>query len=243
MRRLDYPCTLAIAVAAAIATAAAHAGARDLLIADGRIAHGQAWRALTGPLVHATWGHLVRDLALVLIAGCAYEAPLCRQRRWLFGAGLIVPGVCVLLAGEARWYCGLSGLSHALLAAALAFEAGRRRGAVRAVVIALGAVAAVKPIYEVVTGAPAFPMDLGGVHQTPIAHAIGAWIGVACGLATWRSSSPRCGSGWSRGPAPRHHDHHDSAHRSNARARGCDLGRPVATKARISPARSARSLC
>ena len=185
LRRCDFTWTLAVAGLAIGATAAAFAspGLAGALIADGRIAHGQLWRALTGPLVHATWGHLVRDIALVAIAGAGYEAPLRSRRALLFAGGLILPPIAVLAAGEARWYCGLSGLSHALLAAALAFELMCRRGAARALVAVLGAICAAKPLYELATGAPAFAMALGpGIVQAPLAHAAGALVGIACGL-------------------------------------------------------------
>lgn len=184
-RRCDFPWTLAVSGLAIAATASAFAspGIADLLVADPRIAHGQLWRALTGPLVHATWGHLVRDLALVAIAGAAYEAPLRPLRAPLFMAGLVLPGLAVLAVGDAEWYCGLSGLSHALLAAALSYELVRRRGAGRAIVLALAAVAAAKPIFELVTGAPAFAMSLGdGVVQVPLAHVTGVLTGITCGL-------------------------------------------------------------
>jgi rhomboid family GlyGly-CTERM serine protease len=184
LARCDFPWTLAVAVLACLATAAAFASPwlADALRADGRIVHGQPWRAITGPLVHATWGHLVRDLALVAIAGVGYEAPLRARRALLFGAGLIVPALVVLAAG-ARWYCGVSGLSHALLAAALCHELVHRRGGARLIVVALGALAVLKPGYELVTGAPAFPMSLGdGVVQAPLAHVAGVVIGIACGL-------------------------------------------------------------
>ncbi|HZJ62466.1 MAG TPA: rhomboid family intramembrane serine protease [Kofleriaceae bacterium] len=181
----DFPWTLAVGVLAVVATAVARTSPRfaDAVVADGRIAHGQLWRALTGPFVHATWGHLVRDLALVALAGVAYEAALRSRRALLFAGGLAFPAIAVLAAGDARWYCGLSGLSHALLAAALSYELVSRRGIVRALVAALCAVSAVKPIYEVVTGAPAFAMSLGpGVVQVPRAHAVGVLLGIACGL-------------------------------------------------------------
>jgi len=194
-RRCDFPWTIAVALLAIAATAAAHDGSSiaDALIADRRIAHGQLWRALTGPLVHATWGHLVRDLALIAIAGAGYEAPLRPRRALLFAAGIAVPAIAVLAAGDARWYCGLSGLSHALLAAALAHELGARRGAARAVVLALCAAGAGKLIYELVTGAPAFAMALGdGVAQVPLAHVAGALVGIACGRhPTSRDSGAR----------------------------------------------------
>jgi rhomboid family GlyGly-CTERM serine protease len=183
--RCDFPWTLAIVALAVVATVGASGAPRiaDALIADARIAHGQLWRAVTGPLLHATWGHLVRDLALVALAGVAYEAPLRSQRLRLFAAGLILPAVAVLAAGEARWYCGVSGLSHALLAAALAYEFVRRRGAARAIVLGLCLVSAIKPVHELVTGAPAFAMSLGdGVTQAPLAHVVGVLVGIACGL-------------------------------------------------------------
>ncbi|MEO7733415.1 MAG: rhomboid family intramembrane serine protease [Kofleriaceae bacterium] len=187
--RCDFPWTLALVGLAVIATAAAFGSPRiaDALRADGRIADGQLWRAVTGPLLHATWGHLVRDLALVALAGVAYEAPLRSQRVPLFGAGLILPAVAVLAAGDARWYCGTSGLSHALLAAALSYELMRRRGATRAIVLGLCLASAMKPLYELVTGAPAFAMSLGdGVTQAPLAHVVGVLVGITCGLRAGR---------------------------------------------------------
>jgi rhomboid family GlyGly-CTERM serine protease len=187
--RCDFPCTLAVGVLAAFATAGAlgSPAIARALVADGRIVHGELWRAATGPLVHATWAHLIRDLALVALAGAAYEAPLRSRRAVLFAAGLVAPPLAVLAAGEVGWYCGLSGLSHALLAAALAYELVRRRGAARAIVLVLCAGCAVKPIYELVTGAPAFAMSLGaGVVQVPLAHAAGVAVGLLCGLAAGR---------------------------------------------------------
>lgn len=188
-RALDWPWTLAIAVIAFTATGAsfASASARDALVADGRVFDGQWWRLVTGPFVHATWGHVVRDLALVMIAGVAYEAPLASRKLALFAGGLVLPALAVLAAGDADWYCGLSGLSHALLAAALSYEVMRRRGIARAIVLTLCAIAAVKPLYELVTGVPAFAMSLGpGVIQVPLAHAVGVALGIACGLAAGR---------------------------------------------------------
>jgi rhomboid family GlyGly-CTERM serine protease len=176
MKRCDFPLTLA-AIALAVALTAL---APDALIADGRALHGQWWRLATGPFIHATWAHLVRDLALVALAGIPYEARL-PHRLWILG--LVVPPLVTL--GTVDWYCGLSGLSHALLAGALTYEALRRRGRTRIAVLALCAIAALKPLYEVATGAPAFPMALGAhVVQVPIAHAAGVLVGIACVL--WR---------------------------------------------------------
>ena len=188
MKRIDFPYTLAMIVLAIFATAFAY---KDAIVADARVFDGQWWRLVTGPFIHATPGHLVRDLALVAIAGVAYEAPLARMKLALFACGIVLPALAVLLAGEVAWYCGLSGLSHALLAAALSFEFVRRRGAARAVVFVLCAIAAVKPLYELATGAPAFAMSLGeGVVQVPLAHVVGVAVGIACGVGAARSLSP-----------------------------------------------------
>ncbi|MBV8756273.1 MAG: rhomboid family intramembrane serine protease [Deltaproteobacteria bacterium] len=186
LKRLDFPITLAIALAGIATTAVvfAHPGVRDALIADDRVFAGQGWRLVTTSFVHATWGHLIRDLALIGLVGIAYEAVL---PRWLFGLGLVVPVAAELLAHRLAWYCGLSGLSHALLAAALTYEAVRRR---RLWIFVVCAIAFAKPLYELVTGASAFPMDLGAhVTNTPIAHAAGVAIGIISGARAARSSS------------------------------------------------------
>ena len=177
---IDFPWTLGIAVAAIVATA----WSGDVLVADAaRVESGEVWRLLTGPFVHATWGHLARDLCVGGIAGIAYEQPL--RARWplLVVLALVLPAAAVLLDG-ARGYGGLSGVSHAFIAAALAFEARRRRGRARGYVLAIAALGASKILYELATGAPAFPMDLGpGVAQAPLAHAVGVAVGVVMGLS------------------------------------------------------------
>ena len=186
--KLDWPWTATVIALAIIATAGAFASpaVADMLRADHRIFDGGAWwSAFSGPFVHATWGHLVRDVALIAIAGIAYEAPLARTKRLLFLAGLGVPTFAVLVTHQASWYCGLSGLSHAMLAAVLAFEACRRRGAARAITLAVCAIAALKPLYELSRGQPAFAMSLGAdVKQVPLAHAVGVVIGIACGVTS-----------------------------------------------------------
>lgn len=190
MRRADLDCswTLLLGLAAAVATAgalsASGAGHRvvDALIADDRIAQGQLWRALTGPLVHATWGHLVRDLALTLLVGVAYEREL--RDRWLplFAVALVAPTIAVLATGASAYF-GLSGLSHALVAAALGLELRRRRGGARVYVLVIAAGCMIDLIYEAWSGGPAFPMDLGpNIRQVPIAHVVGAIAGAAFGL-------------------------------------------------------------
>lgn len=185
--RFDFPITLAIALAAIATTALVLAvpSARDALVADDRVFDGQGWRVVTAALVHATWGHLVRDLSLVALLGIAYEAVA--LPRWLFGLGLVVPSLAEVLAHRVAWYCGLSGLSHALLAAVVTYEAVRRR---RLWLYAVAAVAIAKPLYELVANVSLFPMPLGEhVADTTVAHAAGALLGIIAGVRAGRASS------------------------------------------------------
>ena len=198
--RFDFPITLAIALAAIATTGLVMAvpAARDALVADDRVFAGEGWRLVTGALVHATWGHLVRDLSIVAVLGIAYEAVA--LPRWLFGLGLVVPSLAEVIAHRVAWYCGLSGLSHALLAAAVSYEALRRR---RVWLYAVAAVAIAKPLFELVANVSLFPMPLGEhVADTTVAHAAGAFLGIIAGVRAGRASSSSRASARHRHPRP-----------------------------------------
>jgi rhomboid family GlyGly-CTERM serine protease len=182
--RLDFPWTVAIAVLAAVATVVVP----DWMIADGRTAT-EPWRAATGPFVHATSSHLVRDLCLTGLVGIVYEHPLRRGWVLLVLLGLVVPTVAVLSLTGVTAYFGLSGLSHALLAAALGVELRRRRGGELVWVAAVAVGFTAKVVFEAATGAPVFPLDLGEVVPVPLAHAAGAAVGYAWALG--RTSGKR----------------------------------------------------
>ncbi len=198
-RRIDFPITLALAVAAVLATALS---APALLAHAPALGRGELWRLVTGSFVHATAGHLARDVALLVIVGAAYEAPLGRRFGPMVIGLLIVPPLAVFAAERGiDTYYGLSGVTHGLIAAALVLELRSPSPAryARYVAIALTA----KLAYEAATGAPAFAMDLGSnVRQVPAAHLAGAIIGALAALA--RASPSRVGSARSRfcpGPA------------------------------------------
>jgi membrane associated rhomboid family serine protease len=195
--------TLAIACAAFAATAASLSPSGralvDALVADGRIAF-EPWRIFTGPLVHATWWHLARDVALVLALGLVYEERLGARWPWIVGLGLALPPLAVIVGGDAGYY-GLSGLAHAMIAAALACEFEARRGRGRAIVGAIAALFAVKVVYEAIAGGSAagasiLPhsawLALGSrVHQAPVAHLAGALAFVVVELSRRASRRSR----------------------------------------------------
>lgn len=124
------------------------------------------------------------------------------RRIWpaLVGIGLVAPALTVIAAGAAG-YVGLSGLGHALIGAALAYElAVRRRWYVALAALALLA----KVAYELITGAPLFAMDLGpAVSQSPLAHATGALVGIALGARSARDAAAAAQEGEELAPGAR----------------------------------------
>lgn len=183
---------LSIAALAVIVTAGARSGTgwSDALIAsEAGLGGGELWRLFTGPLAHATWGHLVRDLALLVFLAAGFRPA---RSAWLFAAGLAVPSAAVFaLEPGLSVYYGTSGLTHALLAAVIAAELTESANPrwLRLLAAAAGAALAIKLGFELATGAPAFPMDLGpGIRQLPSAHAAGAAVGLAVALAPGSSA-------------------------------------------------------
>ena len=193
-RGVGIKITLLICVLSVLATASLHwPGILDALSADGdAIAKGQLWRWITGPFVHATWGHLLRDLSLLLFVGIAFEREFGRGYILLCLLGLAIPTYASLLDPEVYIYYGTSGLTHALLAAVLckvllASNPNVASPRWMAVLAGIGALALLaKVTWELATGTPLFPMDLGpGVRQVPMAHAVGAAVG---SLFVWMAS-------------------------------------------------------
>ncbi len=200
--------TILIASLSVVATASLHwPGVANALVADGdAIGQYQLWRWISGPLVHATWGHLLRDLALLLFAGVALERDLGSRFKHLCLLGLAVPTIATLADPQIQFYFGTSGLTHALLAALvfhvlLSSEINLRTPRwMRAMALLGGFALGAKVLWEVITGAPLFPMDLGpGIRQVPIAHASGALVGALFIVGTrlraaqegpWRPRAP-----------------------------------------------------
>jgi len=186
IRKIDFRWTLLIALAACAATAAYLSGASAVshLVAERHaIAAGQVWRLFTGPLVHATWGHLVRDLALLVGVGVAFEHAL--GWRWPLACvlGLVGPtALAFAFNSSLAGFYGTSGLTHTVLAAAMVHVIVREQNAprwLRALAVTGATLLAIKVGFEAIANRPMFPMNLGpGVRQLPIAHLVGALLGV-----------------------------------------------------------------
>ena len=187
------PWTLTVLAAAALATSAALAldGAGPLGADGAAIAHGQLWRLLTGPLVHATWTHLLWDATILLVLGLVYERRFGHSWPLLLFAGLVIPTAATLATPGIDVYFGISGVNYTIMAAAVLLECRERP----LVGIAGGALLALK-LWRCASGrsavGPALPP---GVHEAPVAHLVAAGCGTLIGWcrswsAAHRSSTP-----------------------------------------------------
>jgi hypothetical protein len=125
--------------------------------------------------VHADADHLLRDLPI--FAGLAWAV----ERRTpsfaaLLLAALAVPTAAVLLLQPAfSVYGGLSGAINALV---IVLVAQGLRGRAKAPLLLLGIAHGGKLIYEGCTGQLLFPLAVSGGAAAPLAHLVGALVGV-----------------------------------------------------------------
>ena len=177
--------TITIAIAALAVVATATHGLGGVLVADAHaIAGGDAWRVVTGPLVHATATHLAWDVAVLLALGLAFEVRLGRAWPLAIAVGLGVPTLAVLATEPVAGYYGLSGVTHALAgAAAVHVLTGRSTALERALIAALVA----KLAWELAGPATGIGPGLGaGVREVPVAHLAGVLAGACAGLVAVR---------------------------------------------------------
>lgn len=173
---LRAPFTLVTAALAILATLFA---APALVASADGLARGELWRLVTGPLIHTSGHHLVWDVSILLALGLAYERRAGGAFRLSLALGLVVPTAAVLV-GDARFtaYFGTSGATHALMATALAWEL--LRGNRRWPVLLLTALFVVKLVRGTIGAAPLIdvPLGEGGLREAPLAHLVGAALGV-----------------------------------------------------------------
>jgi rhomboid family GlyGly-CTERM serine protease len=171
------------------------------------LAAGESWRLLTGHWVHYSLDHFTWDVLAFLALGAACERT---GRGRLVGCVLASP----LAISAAVWfwlpgldiYRGLSGVDSALfglLFANLWFEDGRsRQRDLRWIAAALFVGFVLKVSFEVVTGGTVFVKDMAaGSIAVPLAHIVGAGVGLLAGLSGCRATG-RLAHGVAAHPTP-----------------------------------------
>jgi rhomboid family GlyGly-CTERM serine protease len=162
--------------------------ARDWLRFDRTaIEHGQPWRLFTGNFVHLGLGHLLEDMAGLVLLWLLFEDVLAGWRMpALISAGALAVGVGLLLGDpQVGWYVGISGALDTLWAAG-SLGLIRRRDRFGWV---LAAVLVVKLTYEQCFGALPFSSVSSGGTVIVDAHLYGALAGALIGFGgglPWR---------------------------------------------------------
>jgi rhomboid family GlyGly-CTERM serine protease len=157
------------------------------------LAAGQWWRGITGHWAHWSADHLFWDAATFAALGMLAEV---RSRKRFV---LCVAGSCVTITAGlwfrpgVEFYRGLSGIDSALfvlVAAGLLRDAAATRGRFTAVAASAALTGFVlKVAWEVSTGSALFVNDSGaGFECVPLAHALGAAVGLPLGLWARRPS-------------------------------------------------------
>jgi rhomboid family GlyGly-CTERM serine protease len=184
------PCaSLLLSVAAAVVFLLPALGAR-LEYDRAAVAAGEVWRFLSSHWTHYSLDHLFWDVLAFAGLGVACEGRgRIRFLVCLAAAAVVIPlGIWLLLPGMTA-YRGLSGLDSALLgllAAELGIEGVRSQKwrEVALAAVCLGGFL-LKVFLELTTGANLFVSDMGpGTVGVPLAHVIGAMVGVLVGSAS-----------------------------------------------------------
>jgi rhomboid family GlyGly-CTERM serine protease len=153
------------------------------------IAGGQAWRLVSGHLVHLGWTHLLLNLAGLLLVWFLVGSEL-NTRQWLVVLGICfaaVSGGLWYLDADLRWYVGLSGVLHGLLIAGLLQSFSTRSPETVAVTLALCA----KLAYEQLQGPLPGSQDIAGGPIAVNAHLYGFVAGGLAGILIRRKVHKR----------------------------------------------------
>jgi rhomboid family GlyGly-CTERM serine protease len=145
------------------------------------IAGGEAWRLLTGNLVHADAAHLGWNLlGLAIVVGLVGGE--LAAGHWLLvtlAAAAAVGAGLYLLSPDIAWYLGFSGVLHGLLLGGLLAQWRRSRSVAT---LAVAGLLIAKLGYEQGFGPLPFVASTGS--ELPIVHVAHSY-GAAGGLAAW----------------------------------------------------------
>ena len=157
--------------------------ARMLLRYDrAAIEHGEIWRLFTGNFVHLGAGHLLEDMAGLVLLWLLYEDVLPDWRTpAVVCAGSLVVGLGLLIGDpHVDWYVGISGALDTLWAAG-ALSLMRRRDRFGWM---LAGVLLTKLVYEQCFGALPFSSVSSGGMVIVDAHLYGALAGALIGFGS-----------------------------------------------------------
>ena len=147
------------------------------------IAAGEAWRLVTGHLVHLDLEHAVLNVAGLLLVWALFSQVF-SAAQWAF---TVLTGLVAIDLGlwfvnvDLQWYVGASGLLHTAMAAGIV----RQMLARDLVAWGLGVVGVAKLLYEHFSGA--MPFTTSGALVVTDAHLYGAVAGMICGVGFARS--------------------------------------------------------
>ncbi len=144
------------------------------------IFHGEVWRLFTGNFVHLGTGHLLEDMAGMVLLWLLFEDVLPGWRMpAVIGIGALAVGGGLLVGDpQVGWYVGISGALDTLWAAGSLglMRRGDRFGWI------LAAVLVAKLIYEQCCGALPFSSVSTGGTVIVDAHLYGAFAGALIGF-------------------------------------------------------------
>ena len=175
-----WPILVAIAASGALLQLGGVPAANWARYEPGAFADLEVWRLLTAHLVHLSWAHLALNLAALALIELLFEDVL-GTLEWTFAvivSALAIDTGLYLFDPDVRWYVGLSGVLHGLVACGT-WELLRRRSGVGAL-LAIGLSA--KLIWEQWWGPVPLTASSVGGPVVVAAHLYGAAGGTLVGI-------------------------------------------------------------
>ena len=170
-----FPCASLLLGALAAVVYAFPALADGLQYDRAAVLKGELWRIVTCHWTHWSLDHLLWDLAVFVGLGAACEQM--NRSRYLAGltlSAILIPLTVLVLLPGIETYRGLSGLDSTLFALLVIFNLDKR--------LSLGVGFFVgfllKTAYELATGGTVFVSGSPDIVSVPLAHAVGAAIGI-----------------------------------------------------------------